>query len=226
MANHTRPDLSFDVLKFSNCLKEAKVSDLLAINKTVKKLKDHPCHILFPKLDPQTLNLKLFTDAAFANLPDGFSSTGGRILLLCDGHGAFCPVAWSSTKIQRVVTSSLSAEAHSLIDGLDASYCVNALISETIFKEKGKQLAVVALVDSLSLVQNVQSTTLISEKHLRVNIASIQESIGKEEVSLEWIPRAKQLADILTKNGVDPSILLSAFGGRADRTVQRHDIQA
>ena len=84
----------------------------------------------------------------------------------------------------------------------------------------------VALMDSLSLVQNVQSTTLISEKRLRVNIASIQESIGKEEVSLEWIPHAKQLADILTKNGVDPSILLSALGGRADRTVQRHDIQA
>ena len=209
IANHTRPDVCFDVLKLSNVLTSARVVDLISANKTVKKIKNSPCVLLFPRLSISSMRVLLYNDAAWANLSDGISSTGGRIFFLSDEGGSCCAVSWSSTKIKRVVTSSLSAEAHSLVDGLDTSHIILSLLKD-VLREAGKEFNVNVLVDSLSLVQNVHSTTLIKEKRIRVNIASIQESVEKNEVSLEWIDRNEQLADCLTKSGADSSHVLHA----------------
>ena len=63
-------------------------------------------------------------------------------------------------------------------------------------------------VDNKSLVQNVHSTTLVSEKRLRVDLAAIQQSIERNEATLKWISSKEQLADCLTKVGAEPNKLL------------------
>ena len=153
IANQSHPDLSFDVLQLSNRIKNAKVKDITLVNKVIRKLKLHECKFLFSDLGDLTkLKLVLYNDAAYANLPDGVSSTGGRILFLL-GNGRCCPISWSSTKVKRVVKSSLATEALSLVDGLDTAYCIGSLFTEIIYDECDViKVATQAFVDNKSLV--------------------------------------------------------------------------
>ena len=115
IATQCRPDLSFQVLELSTINKFAKVEQLIQANKLIRKLKSEPCKIFFPRLgNLKKLKIFLYNDASYANLPDGTSSTGGRIVWLVGDNGNCCPISWSSTKIKRVVRSTLAAEALSL----------------------------------------------------------------------------------------------------------------
>ena len=60
--------------------------------------------IKFPHLDLKTLQIKLFTDAGFNNLPNG-GSQGGQIIFVTDGN-SLCPLHWNSSKdsYQKTVT--------------------------------------------------------------------------------------------------------------------------
>ena len=204
IASQTRPDLSYDVLQLSVKVNKATVETLILANKIVRKLKSQKSYIVFPKLNTVT-KLILYSDASYANLPDGFSSSGGYIIFLSDENDIYCPIAWSSTKIKRVVKSTLAAEAHALLDGLDAAYCIQRLLDEIFLKRK---LKIHAFVDNKSLVQSVKSTTLVSEKRLRVTIAAIQQILDQDEACLKWIPTNKQIADCITKNNASPYQLL------------------
>ena len=212
VANHTRPDLAFDVLYLGNCLHRSTVSDLIYANKVVKKLHSGECKLVFPKLCSTSLRIVLYNDAAHANLPDGYSSCGGRVLFLADANGCCVPLTWSSTKIRRVVKSPLSAEALALVDGLDTTYLINSMVSELLNNDMQlKHLPVETFVDSKSLVDNIRSSKLLSEKRLRVDLASVRQSVERGEVSVTWILRSEQLADCLTKIGASSVELLSIF---------------
>ena len=50
-----------------------------------------------------------------------------------------------------------------------------------------------------SLYENIHSTTLATEKRLRIDIAAIQEMIQKENVKVLWTSSAKQIADSFTR---------------------------
>ena len=209
ISNHSRPDLSYDVLQLSNRLKDATVSDIIVANKVISKLQSRDCSLIFPRLENlKDANLVLFNDASYANLPDGFSSCGGRIMFLVGKDNKCCPVTWSSTKIKRVVKSSLSAEAMSLVDGIDAAYCVGSLISEVLFDETPNSIPIYGYIDNKSLMENIKSTTLVSEKRLRVDIAAIQQSVERGEVIVKWIPCSQQVSDCLTKAGASCSQLV------------------
>ena len=57
--------------------------------------------------------------------------------------------------------------------------------------------------DNKSLVENIHSTRLTTEKRLRMDLASIKQSVSCGEVSVTWVPTAKQVADCLTKTGAN-----------------------
>ena len=202
IANQSRPDLSFDLLKVNMKFKTAKVEDIIYINKVVKKLKSNKSTLLFPNLgNLENLRLVIFNDAGYANLPDRFSSTGGRIVCLTGKTDKTCPISWSSTKIKGVVKSSLAAEGLSLVEGLESAYSIGNLLTEMIYDTvQSNKIPIIALVDSKALEQNIHSTTH-SNKCLDVGLDAIQQSMNKGEVSLKWIPHTDQLADCLTKNG-------------------------
>ena len=49
------------------------------------------------------------------------------------------------------------------------------------------------------------------KKRTRVDIAAIRESVRRKEVSIEWIRKEHQLADVLTKQGADSSKLAAVL---------------
>jgi len=186
-------------------IKSERVEHLLQANKVIRKLKSEPSKIVFPRLGQlESLHLLLYNDASYANLPDGTSSTGARIIFLSGDGGRCCPISWSSTKIKRVVKSTLAAEALSLADGCESAFLIGRLLTELIYGKTDQQnkISIRVFVDNKSLAQNAYSTTMVSEKRLRIEIAVIYEMIKENKVSIKWIEARRQLSDSLTKQRV------------------------
>ena len=94
------------------------------------------------------------------------------------GNG-YCPLTWKANKIVRVVKSTLTAEALSLLAGLDEAMYLQQMILD-LFPDI--PLPVYAKVD---------------------NKASMRESVQNGLVeSISWIETKDQLADCMTKKGV------------------------
>ena len=68
-------------------MKTCKVEDILAGNKVIKRLKSEDLALRFPNLG-SIMNSKLiaYSDASYANLPDG-SSQGAFVVLLVNSEG-------------------------------------------------------------------------------------------------------------------------------------------
>ena len=127
VANQTRPDISFDVMYLSMKAKNAEVEDMILMNKVIRNLHSRDSFIVFPKRQiSKGLKFYMFIDASFANLPDGVSSSSGFLLFLVDADEQCNLISWSSTKIKRVIKSTLAAEAHAIEEGIDADVCMSS----------------------------------------------------------------------------------------------------
>ena len=73
----SRPDTCFNVCEASTNLKHANVESLLKMNKIIKNVKNNSSCIKVPKFTSlKKLKLCVYTDASFANLPEGGSQGG------------------------------------------------------------------------------------------------------------------------------------------------------
>ena len=212
LATQTRPDLSYDALELNISKKEPTIENLIKANKAVRQAKQKPSGILFTKLgNSKNLTIKVFSDAAWGNLPDGTSSGQGHIIFL-SGDQNSCPLSWTSNKIKRKVSSTLAAETLALHDALDEAIYLNGILSETLFDTKQGKINISASIDNKSLMENIESTKQVHEKRLRINIAEIRRMKEQKEVSsIKWVDTRQQLADVLTKRGVDAQPLLDTL---------------
>ena len=158
--------------------------------------------------------LLLFTDASYANLSDKVSSAGGYLIFLKGKNGSLCPISWASKKIKRVVKSTLAAEALALVEGLDACYFVRSILHEMIQVKHGNEIPIKCYTDNKSLSENIHSTKLISEKRLRLDLASIKESVNVGDIEVIWVRTSKQISDCLTKAGADFRNLVEVLSGQ------------
>lgn len=82
----TRPDSSFvgaQLAQVKPC--DATAKDVRLLNSAVTHLQSNPRGIMFPKLDLDSLVLRGYADASFANADT--SSQLGMVILLCDRNG-------------------------------------------------------------------------------------------------------------------------------------------
>ena len=206
----TRPDMAFQMLELSTKFRKGSVDDLTRSIKAVGKLKDHASKLCFPCLGNSAgWTILMYSDAAFANLNDGTSSTGAHIVLLVGVGGKCCPLSWQANKIKRVVRSTLAAEALSLLEGLeDGIYC-RKLLEELLHLKPGT-IPISAIVDNRSVVEAVYSTKMIDDKRLRLDISAIKELVeSKENTCLKWYPGSMQIANCMTKKGASGLELLT-----------------
>ena len=196
VASQTRPDICYEVLELSMCLsRQPEVRHLIQANKLVRKIKADCYKLIFPSMDDiNNLKIVTYSDAAHANLPDGASSTAGYITFLA-AHSSV--ISWRSSKIKRIVRSSTAAESLALSDALDDALYLREVFAELL----GKTLQIFAYIDNKNLHSVIHSTTAITEKRLRIEVAAIKEMIARKEISVHWVPTTDQLADSLTKRG-------------------------
>ena len=167
----------------------------------------------------------VFTDASLCNINDRTGSTGGHKVWLVDRHRKCCPLSWHANKIKRVVRSTIAAETLSLQEGLESSFYYRKML-ENIIGIPHKTIPVIAYVDNKSVIEAVQSTKLVDDKRLRVDIAAISESLTRTEVSeIKWCPGIIHLADSITKRGAAGYNLLNILkDGRLPQDFVKHYI--
>ena len=209
LAGITRPDLCFDVSQFSSKVKNAVVEDLVQLNKVVSRARKHKVGIVFPKLHMENIELKIFSDASFNNLPEG-GSQEGHIVFICDKNKC-APIAWMSGKIKRVVRSTLAAEANALNDACGNGMFLKRMLSEIIIDQSRKDIPVSAFTDNKSTFDAIHSSTSVNDRKLRLEIAVLRQYVERKEVDIYFIKGKENISDVLTKRGASNKNLLSTI---------------
>ena len=179
----TRPDISFEVCNASTKCASPTIRDVIRLNKVIRQLKNDNCQLFFPSMDPLQVKLTVYTDASFNNLPKG-GSQGGQIIFLSDFNQNCSPIAWNSSRIKRVVRSTLAAETLSLADGYGTASYLQHLLAR-IFPSVNSQ-STTAITDSKSLYETVNTSHRATDKSLVVNIGYLRQWIDDNKLYIVW----------------------------------------
>jgi transposase InsO family protein len=225
-AVHTRPDLTSSLSHLQSQINKATVTTLIMANKTLHTAKKHSDVII--RINPiaiRDLRFLAFSDASFASKAKPESYAGMIIMathkdISKNKSCAISPLSWGTKKIQRVVTSTLSAETSALSTTLDqltwiriywawllnpnvpwqrpetAEDIPEAVTVPTI-KVDEKDLAI---TDCKSLFDLTTRTAVPSCQEYRTQLLarSIKDMLA-ENIRLHWVHSGAQLADALTK---------------------------
>ena len=197
---NSRPDLKFDVFWFSLFGKNPTVQQLVKLNSVASRVGKGPICIVFPKLNSKQLRLVMYSDASLGNLEDKVKSCKAYILFLADDE-CCAAVSWNCKKIDRVCTSTLEAEARALKYGVQ-----NAIATRHMIKGILKfEIPIYCMIDSKQLLNACYSTKNVSDPVLKRDVALLQQWLNKGVIShIDHVKSAEQLADVLTKRGVNP----------------------
>ena len=224
-AVHTRPDLTSSLSQLQSQINTAKVTTLIMANKTLHTAKKH--HDVTIKINPIEINdlrFLAFSDASFASKtkPESYS---GMIIMATHkeiSRNKSCkvsPLSWGTKKIQRVVTSTLSAEATALSTTLDQLTWIRVywawLIDPRIPWQKPETVSLpvavtvptakidekdLAITDCKSLYDLTTRTAVPNCQEFRTQLlARSIKDILSENICLHWVHSGAQLADALTK---------------------------
>jgi transposase InsO family protein len=225
-AVHTRPDLTSSLSQLQSQINTATVTTLIMANKTLHTAKKHnDVTIKIHPINIHDLRFLAFSDASFASKvkPESYA---GMIIMATHkeiSQNQACvisPLSWGTKKIQRVVTSTLSAEATALSSTLDQltwirvywAWLIDPKIAwqkpETVktlpealtvptLKAEDKDLAI---TDCKSLYDLTTRTAVPSCQEFRTQlVARSIKDILSENIRLHWVHSGAQLADALTK---------------------------
>ena len=225
-AVNTRPDLASRLSQLQSAINKAQIETLLEANKLLHEAKKyHDVVITIKSIPYADFRFMAFSDASFAShrKPDshaGVIIVGTHQQIQNNVQCPISPIAWGSKKIQKVVTSTLSAETTSLASAIDQlawlrlfwSWIHNASTRwqnpEKTLTEIQPAITVptlndyndVAVTDCKSLHDLITRTAPPSCSEFRVQLVAraIKEAL-REGINVRWVHTGAQLADCLTK---------------------------
>ena len=226
-AVNTRPDLSSKLSILQSRINSATVGVLHEANKLLHEAKrHHDVQITIKPIPMSEFRLMAFSDASFSSVHKPDSHAGiiivGTHQKIAENHQCpISPLSWGCKKIQRVVTSTLSAETTALASSLDQLAWLRLFWAwlkdpkvcwrrpEQGLKDADPAIAVptlqkecdIAITDCKSLYDLVTKTAPPQCSEFRVQLVAraIKETL-KEGIQMRWVHSAAQLADALTKS--------------------------
>ena len=223
---NTRPDLASRLSFLQSDINKATIETLIQANKTLHEAKRHKeTAIKIQPIPMDKIRFLAFSDASFASKKQPESHTGTIIMTTHEdiGKNHVCvvnPISWGCKKIQRVVTSTLSAETTSLNTTLDQLSWLRLFWSwirnprtnwknptetlkklpETFATATFKEDPAIAITDCKSLYDLVTRTAppQCQEYRTQLQARAIKDLLA-EGVTLRWVHSGAQLADALTK---------------------------
>ena len=210
LATQTRPELSYGVSELSSCVSDATIRHLIKANKLIRSAKMDNVHLFFPSLILHLTKVRVYADASFGKQKNGASQMG-MFIELTDGSVS-TPIAWQSKRINRVVGNIMSAETLAAVNGLDAGYLIASLLSELVHNNKEKVM-VEMITDSNSFYESAHAIKSVKDRRLRIDLSIVKQYVINNEATITWVPSEHQLADVLTKDGIDRQKLISHIKG-------------
>ena len=214
----SRPDLNFLFIEKSTKLGNATVEDCRGIYRVLLKARQEIREIKFSNLGPVSgWGLKLFTDASYRKL-NTVDSVGGDLVFIT-GNNKVNILQWNSGKVKVPVTSPLTAESWAAKKAYNKSLFYKKMIKQIT----GHKPKVSLVTDSKSLYQAAYSDNAISDERNAIYVSVIRSAIKWNKLSLSWTEREFQPADVLTKAGANPYLLMKILAkGKLPREL-RHD---
>ena len=210
IALHTMPEIAYSVSDLSKAFKEGTTQDMRKLIKVVRRVKSIKGKVIIDELEEEGIYWEAYADASFGNIEDGHTQIG-YIISLTDGKRR-CPIWWKSRKARRVAKSTIEAEALSVGEAIEGLVYFNELWEEIV--GEGKLKAIVK-TDSRTLMTAIKSSTGVSSKRLKIDIAAIRETVELGEIEeVMWIKGKQQIADILTKSGVSEENIRNYMEGK------------
>lgn len=225
---NTRPDLASRLSMLQSKINQARVETLIEANRVLHEAKrHHDVSLVIQPIACDDFRFLAFSDASFSSKSNPDSHAGSIILGTTKqiSQNVACPISplsWGCRKIQKVVTSTLSAETMSLSSMLDQLSWLKlfwgwlldpkvdwrnpdvsllklpaAVSASTI---KATELTDVAAVDCKSLFDLVSRTAApnCQEYRTQLQARAIKDYLA-EGTQLRWVHSGAQLADALTK---------------------------
>lgn len=224
-AVNTRPDLSSRLSHLQSTVNSATIQNLIDANRVLHEAKRHKdTTITIQSIPISKLRFLAFSDASFSSKKNPDSHTGMMIMTthekIADNvQSPVSPISWGCKKIQKVVVSTLSAEATSLNSTLDQLSWLRlywAWILDTTTKWKEPKTTLnglpqtittatsrntdITVTDCKSLFDLVSRTAVPNCQEFRTQLLarSIKDLLS-EGVDIRWVHSGAQLADALTK---------------------------
>ena len=123
-AVHSRPDLSAKVGELQSRVNSCTVEDLTIANKVLTEAKQFPMSLMVLPIAVSEVTFCTFSDASFSSVKERAAHQGTLVFvttphLLENQWTAVAPIAWVSKRLERVVRSTLGAEASALSNSVD-----------------------------------------------------------------------------------------------------------
>ena len=213
-AVHTRPDLAAKISELQTRSTKCKVEDLGTANKVLAEAKEFPVSLMVLPIEPSKVSFAAFSDASFSAIKENAAHQGTLIFattpeLLENKKAVVAPVAWTSKRVDRVVRSTLGAEAAALSNSVDRLLWIRLLWSwlrnpqgkwtkpeEVLTKENPGAL----VTDCRSAFDLLTRTAVpqCSEHRTTIECLLIRERM-RENVKVRWVASQAMLSDCLTK---------------------------
>lgn len=209
---------SADVNFLITSIPVATVNELLKTNKLVRDIKKtrdtkYKIHAFLPD---EELELACWTDAGWANRPNGTDSTEGIFVgmtstKLRQGYEEkVTPIHWKSSKIERICRSPGCAETAAGLDGEDELSYLRIFWNEM----KGHEVelrevdvstlrtAGLLISDSRNVFDRITRATPTvkgAERRAALEALSLRQNLERSETSIHWVNGGAMLANPLTK---------------------------
>ena len=230
-AKEGRPDGAATASLVASSLKVLTVGDIVDLNKCIEKMKETAGRELRIQHIPEDeLCWGVISDASYANVRGG-RSQGGFCIVVYEKKVAFGEVGkcnllhWKSSKIHRVVNSTLAAETQAMSRGLSELMWAVTVFQELVnphfdMKEwqdhlknqrmeshastnSSKELRNLAITDARSIFDHLTKETsgYAADKRTAIEMQVIQQHLRESGAHVKWVPNPAMIADVLTKRG-------------------------
>ena len=219
---------SADVGLLLSSIADSTVEILVKTNKLVRDIKHSPGELtILSFAGAKQLELVCWADAAWANRPDGKSSTEGVVIgmstpeLLQGKIAGVSLIHWRSGRIDRTCRSPACAETKGVVNGEDDLYHLRYLWSEILNPQNTiagqhpdsvvSKVSGTLVTDSKNLFDKLEKEILVikgAEKRSDLEAIALKESQTNTGLQIRWVHSDAMLANSLTKATEKWQILL------------------
>ena len=122
------------------------------------------------------------------------------------------PLYWKSKRITKICTSTKDAETHALFKNVGDAAFVASNVETLLFGDVKQRIKVETYIDSNPLLESIASTRIVENKFLVSEINALKRLLEDGVVdNFTWVRTEDQLADVLTKDMVEPYMFRKVF---------------
>ena len=213
MGRQGRYDLSYGVSHVQQLASKDGKAALEFLNKVIYRAKQPEIQVIRRLDDWENAVVISASDAAYGAQPGGHSQ-GGVVVALADpaileGEAKLCVVEAMSTKIQRVVRCSMSAEVSMAATAFEHGDFVRAALSEMLngkfvlkdwklWASGRRHFLVIDAKTGFDVLNNESQT---SDRKVQIDLAVLKQALleGSSNSFARWVPGHHMIADGMTK---------------------------